>query len=153
MTPVTTERAAVRDARELLALNQQQLDELFANSQPGPIPVGKGQGIAMVANGTFFGTVARKLIAWFVWKGKFFRPETKDLKNRLTPFGILGIRAKVYVDKSWKSPGDAIILDYSKTSFVASFIRDEIRVVGPGIYLGKVFMGKKHVFDFSVSFQ
>ena len=153
MTPVTTERAAVRDARELLALNQQQLDELFANSQPGPIPAGKGQGIAMIANGTFFGTVARKLIAWFVWKGKFFRPETKDLKNRLTPFGILGIRASVYVDKSWKSPGDAIILDYSKTSFVASFIRDEIRVVGPGVYLGKVFMGKKHVFDFSVSFK
>ena len=152
MTPVTTERA-ITDARQLLALNQKQLDDLFAASLPGPIPSGKGQGIAMIANGTLFGTISRKLINWFIWKGKFFRPETKDLKNRLTPFGILGIRAKVYVDKSWKAPGDAIILDYSKTSIVASFIRDEIRSVGPGVYLGKVFMGKKHVFDFSVSFK
>jgi hypothetical protein len=152
MTPVTTERA-IQDARELLALNQKQLDDLFAASQPGPIPSGKGEGIAMIANGTLFGTISRKLITWFIWKGKFFRPETKDLKNRLTPFGILGIRAKVYVDKSWKAPGNAIILDYSRTSIVASFIRDEIRSVGPGIYLGKVFMGKKHVFDFSVSFK
>ena len=115
MTTITTEQAAIRDARELLALNQQQLDDLFAASKPGPIPAGKGKGIAMIGNGTVLGSIARQLIGWLVWKGKLFRPQTKDLKNRLTPFGIPGIRAKVYIDKSWKSPGDAIILDYSST--------------------------------------
>jgi hypothetical protein len=153
MSPITTDRAAIRDARELLQLNQKQLDELFAASVPGPIPTGKSEGIAMIANGTILGSVARHLIRWLVWQGKVFRPETRDLKNRLSPFGILGIRANVYVDKSWKSPGDAIILDYSKSSVVCSFVRDEIRQVGPGIYLGKVFAGKKHLFDFSVSFR
>jgi hypothetical protein len=153
MAPITHERAAITDQHALLELDQRALDELFAASPAGKIPVGKGRGIAMIANGTVFGTICRYLISWFIWKGKLFRPQTSDLKNRLTPFGIPGIRAKVYVDNSWKSPGPAIILDYSKTSIVASFIRDEIREVGPGIYLGKVFMGKKHVFDFSLSFR
>src|SRR5215208_4215537 len=146
MAPLTTERAAIRDARELLQLRQPALDTLFADSPVGKIPRGKGSGVAMISNRTFLGTLCRVLIGWFVWKGKVFRPATADLKNRLTPFGIPGIRADVYIDKSWKTGSDAIILDYSKTSFVARFIRDEIREVGPGIYLGKVFMGSKHVF-------
>jgi hypothetical protein len=153
MTPITTDRAAIHDARELLKLDQRQLDELFAASPVGDIPVGRGEGIAMIANGTAFGTVCRTLISALIWKGKLFRPATSDLKNRLTPFGIPGIRARVYVDKSWKTGSDAIILDYSKSSIVARFVRDEIREIGPGIYLGKVFLGRKHVFDFSLTFR
>lgn len=152
MTPITREPVAIRNAPALLALTQRQLDELFEAAPVGSIPVGAGDGTALVAPQTLFGAIARHLIRLFVWKGKVFRPETSDLKNRLTPFGIPGIRAKVYVDRSWKAEGDAIILDYSRTSFVARFIRDEMREVGPGVYLGKVFMGRKHVLDFSLSF-
>lgn len=153
MTPITTERTAITDARELLKLDRRQLDELFAASPVGTIPVGRGDGIAMIANGTAFGTVCRTLIHALIWKGKMFRPATSDLKNRLTPFGIPGIRARVYVDTSWKTGSDAIILDYSKTSIVARFVRDEMREVGPGIYLGKVFLGRKHALDFSLTFR
>lgn len=152
MSTTTAERGNVSSASELLTLTQQQLDDLFAASPPGEIPVGRGAGLAIIAPRTFAGAVARRLITWVVWKGKLFRPATGDLKNRLSPFGIPGIRAKVYVAASWKTQGDAIILDYSKTSFVASFIRDEIRQVGPGLYLGKVFFGRRHVFDFCLTF-
>jgi hypothetical protein len=153
MSSTEIQATSFPDARALLQLDQQQLDDVFAAAPVGEIPRGKGAGIAMISNGTWIGSVLRVLIGLLIWKGKVFRSETGDLKNRLTPFGILGIRAKVYVDKSWKTAGDAIILDYSKTSFVASFIRDEIREVGPGIYLGKVFIGKKHMLDFSLSFR
>jgi hypothetical protein len=153
MTPVTTDRPVIHDATALLQLSRRELDELFAAAPVGKIPVGRGQGTAIIAPGTVFSTVARNLIRWFVWKGKVFRPGSSDLKNRLTPLGIPLIRAKVYVASSWKVPtGEAIILDYSKTSLVAFFIRDEIRQVGPGIYLGKVFIGKKHLLDFSLAF-
>ena len=35
------------------------------------------------------------------------------------------------------------MLDYSKTSLIAHWIRDEIREVSPGIYLGLVYLGQK----------
>jgi hypothetical protein len=36
---------------------------------------------------------------------------------------------------------------------VARAIRDEIREVSPGIYLGLVFLGGKHVLDFALDFS
>jgi hypothetical protein len=152
MAPHTVERGATTDARQLLQLRQHELDELFAASPVGSIPAGLGEGIAMIANRTALGAFLRA-IAPFLWKGKTFRPESSDLMNRILPWGMLAIRAQVYIDRSWKADGDAIILDYSKTSIFARYIRDEIREVGPGIYLGKVFIGRKHVFDFSLTFR
>lgn len=152
MSTTTVEHGTVRSSSALLSMTQQQLDDLFAASPAGTIPTGRGAGLAIIAPRTFLGAAARHLIRWLIWKGKLFRPATGDLKNRLSPLGIPGIRAKVYVAASWKAPGEAIILDYSKTSFVARFIRDEIRQVGPGLYLGKVFFGRRHVFDFCLTF-
>jgi hypothetical protein len=89
-------------------------------------------------------TIAR----WFWWKGKVFAPATKDLKNLILPIGVPLIRAKVYQDESWFSPGPAIIIDYKKTSLVARAIRDEIREASPGVYVGQVFWGKKRIAHF-----
>jgi len=44
------------------------------------------------------------------------------------------------------------VLDYSKTSLVARQIRDEIREVAPGVFLGVVFWGHHHVVDFALDF-
>ena len=44
------------------------------------------------------------------------------------------------------------MLDYSKTSLVAKWIRDEIREVSPGIYLGIVYWGKKKLIHFALKF-
>jgi hypothetical protein len=35
---------------------------------------------------------------------------------------------------------------------VAHWIRDEIREVAPRVYLGKVYLGKKRLIDFSLEF-
>jgi hypothetical protein len=37
---------------------------------------------------------------------------------------------------------ECIVLDYSETSLVAHWVRDEIREVALHIYLGKVYLGK-----------
>ncbi|HSR41814.1 MAG TPA: hypothetical protein VLL48_06575, partial [Longimicrobiales bacterium] len=58
----------------------------------------------------------------------------------------------VYMDESWFADGPAIILDYSKSSLVARKIRDEIREVGPGVYLGQVYWGRKRLILFSLEF-
>lgn len=44
------------------------------------------------------------------------------------------------------------MLDYSKTSRVAHWIRDEIREVGPGVYLGLVYWSRARILHFALTF-
>ena len=44
------------------------------------------------------------------------------------------------------------MLDYAKTSVVAHCIRDEIRLISPAFYLGKVHWGKERLIDFCLKF-
>jgi hypothetical protein len=137
---------------DLATMSRNELDDLFRTSTPGPIPAGRSRGTAMLAPGSAVDTVLRGLIRALVWKGKVFRPQTEDLKNLLSPAGIPGIRARVYQDKSWFDNAPAIILDYSKTSIVARMIRDEIRQVAPGVYLGQIFVFRWRVGLFMLEF-
>ena len=59
--------------------------------------------------------------------------------------------AKVYYGPSWMDQRDTIIIDYSKTSFLFRAVRDEIREVEPGVFLGKVWLGRTRVLDFALS--
>src|SRR5271166_4223536 len=63
------------------------------------------------------------------------------------------IVARVYKDASWLDGKECIVLDYSETSMVAHWIRDEIRLIQPpGLYLGKVYWDKARLIDFSLQF-
>jgi hypothetical protein len=138
---------------QLLKMSSEQLDELFKQSAPGEIPDGEGAGTAVFFPGTWWA----KCLAWLTrclwWQGKIFSAGNGSLRNRITPFGLSAIKAKVYKAPSWLDQQEAIVLDYSKTSLVARKIRDEIREVAPGLYLGKVWWGRKRLIDFIVSFQ
>lgn len=129
-----------------------ELDDIFRGSPAGPIPTGRSDGTAILFPGSGIDAVLRVLIRALIWKGKVFRPESRDLKNRLTPFDVPLIRAEVYEGDSWFSAGPAIILDYSRSSLVARWIRDEIREVEPGLYLGQVFWGHRRIALFSLQF-
>ena len=100
-----------------------------------------------------------RFFAWFarifLWQGKIFDPVGHCLRNRITVFSLIAIKAEVKPSQSWLDGRDCILIDYSKTSLVASFIRDEIRLVAPGLYLGQVYVGKNKtpVLKFSISFQ
>lgn len=139
-------------ATDLRSRTKAELDEIFRDAEPGPIPRGVSRGTAIIAPGSPLDGLLAAVVRLFWWKGKIFRPGTRDLKNRISPFGIPLIRAEVYQDGSWFDDGDAIILDYSKSSLVARKIRDEIRQVGPGVYLGQVFWGKKRLILFMLEF-
>ncbi|MEO6593628.1 MAG: hypothetical protein ABIP94_02620 [Planctomycetota bacterium] len=54
---------------------------------------------------------------------------------------------KVDETESWIDKRPCIVLDYSKTSFLARKIRDEIRLVRPGLYLDKVWWGRTRLLD------
>ncbi len=139
-------------ATEIRRMPRAEQDRLFHASPAGPIPVGQADGTAIILPGSWLDRVLGALIRTFWWKGKIFRPESGDLKNRLGPIGIPAVRAEVYVGDSWFAGSPAIILDYSKTSFVARLVRDEMREVAPGVYLGVVYLGGRRVAGFMLEF-
>jgi hypothetical protein len=137
---------------QLFAMSQKELDDLFTNSPPGEIPNGEAQGTAIIAPGTTYSLEIATVINHFGWQGKNFDAASCTLKNRITAFGINAIVAKIYKSPSWLDGKECIVLDYSQTSLVANYIRDEIRQIGPGMYLGKVYWDKKRLIDFALQF-
>jgi hypothetical protein len=138
-----------------LSKSREELDEIYRNAEPGNIPEGDTCGTAILA-GSPFSKIAAAFARIFAWQGKVFDLFSSDrqsgiLVNKITPFSLNIIVAKVYRGKSWLDGKDTIVIDYSKTSFVAKAIRDEIREVEHGVYLGKVWWGKKRVLDFALT--
>lgn len=133
-------------------MSQSQLDELFQANEAGPIPSGEAKGTAIIAPGTSFTKEIAHFISHFAWQGKNFDAARGVLSNRILPFGINAIIAEVYKDKSWLDGKECIVLDYSKTSLLAHWIRDEIRQIAPNFYLGKVYWDKSRLIDFCLDF-
>src|SRR5215813_10011706 len=140
------------DVQQLLAMSQAQLDDLFMKSPAGPIPDGSAKGTAIIAPGTVFTKEIAEAINLFAWQGKTFDSKRGVLTNKISVIGFSAIIAEVYKGESWLDHKECIVLDYSKTSLVAHYIRDEIREIGPKFYLGKVYWAKKRLIDFCLEF-
>ena len=140
------------DVDQLLTMSQAQLDALFTASPAGEIPNGEAEGTAIVAPGTTYSPTIARFISNFAWQGKVFDTEKGVLRNKILPLGLNAIIAKVYKGESWLDGKECIVLDYSDTSLLAQWIRDEIREISPGVYLGKVYWGKQRLIDFALRF-
>jgi hypothetical protein len=139
-------------AQQLLTMTQVQLDDLFGASPPGDIPNGAANGTAIIAPGTAYSADIAEVINLFGWKGKVFDGPKGLLKNRILAFGVEAIVARVYPGPSWLDGNPCIVLDYSETSIVAQWIRDEIRLISPNFYLGKVYWSGRQLIDFCLQF-
>ncbi|MGI9304571.1 MAG: hypothetical protein ACR2RB_17980 [Gammaproteobacteria bacterium] len=143
--------------KKWLDLSREELDEIYKQASPGRIPNGDTRGTAIVA-GSMLARIFARFARLFAWQGKvfdMFAPENDKgiLINKITAFSLTFIVAKVYRDKSWMDGEDTIVIDYSRTSFFAKRIRDEIREVEPGVYLGKVWWNKTRILDFALSYK
>ncbi len=138
-----------------LEMDREELDAVYRSVTAGTIPEGDTRGTAIVA-GSFFARWYARFARLFAWQGKVFDLFAADgqsgiLVNKVTPFSLTFIVAKVYRDASWLDGRETIVIDYSRTSFFARRIRDEIREVEPGVYLGKVWWGKTRILDFALT--
>lgn len=139
---------------EWLAMDRAQLDQIYMDSPAGAIPSGDTRGTAIVA-GSLLARWYARFARLFAWQGKvfdLFPPDQQNgiLINKISALSVTFIVAKVYKDASWMDGKETIVIDYSKTSFFAQKIRDEIREVEPGVYLGKVWWGKTRILDFAL---
>jgi hypothetical protein len=137
---------------DLVKMSQAELDDLYQNSPVGAVPDGDSQGTALILPGSILSRMLLPLIKLLAWQGKVFNREQQVLLNKILPFRIRLIKAAVYRGESWIDGGEATILDYSKTSFVAQKVRDEIREVAPNLYLGQAYWGKTRVLNFILEF-
>jgi hypothetical protein len=141
-------------ATDLTALPGSKLDELFCAAPAGDIPTGIGRGQALIAAGSFACGPLVGFVRLLAWRGKVFDDNGGTLLNLIGPFGNRAINAEVYAGVSRLDGRPCIVLDYSKTSRVAGWVRDEIREVAPGVYLGVVFVRSRRApLRFSLQFD
>ncbi|MEU6808176.1 hypothetical protein ABZ920_04005 [Streptomyces sp. NPDC046831] len=130
---------------ELLSFDDERLEELFRKSPAGEIPRGPMEGTAIFPG---VGPAGARLLAGLVhsigWRGKVFSPDGY-LSNRLAPLDILSIVAMVEPGPSRLDDQECIVIDYSNTSKVFGGVRDEIRQVGPHLYLGLIWLSGRKI--------
>ncbi|MFB7213530.1 hypothetical protein [Streptomyces sp. NPDC056255] len=125
---------------ELLKTDDQQLDELFRKSPAGEIPRGPMEGLAVFPQaGPAGARVLAGLVRLTAWRGKVFSADGY-LSNRLSPMDILSIVAMVGFGPSRLDDQECVVIDYSHTSRVFGGVRDELRQVGPHLYLGLIWL-------------
>lgn len=129
----------------LLQKDGHALEEMFMAAKAGDIPVGRTDGRAHLVPGTLENESLSRLIYLFAWRGKTFDLDGTMLSNRVTALDLSAIRAKVYRGPSWLDREDCVVLDYSRTSFVASAVRDELREIAPGVHLGLIWLFGRRV--------
>jgi hypothetical protein len=129
-----------------------ELIDLYASSPAGPIPDGPARGLALVAPGTVLNAPFATWTNLVGWQGKTFDAVHGRLLNRITPFRVNAIAAQVYVAPSRLDERPCIVLDYSKTSTIARFVRDEIRSIAPQRYLGFAYVGGFRTIAFALDF-
>lgn len=141
------------DPSSLVGQTAGELADLFGTGTAGAVPDGRGRGTVLLGTGGRAARVAAALCYALAWRGKVVNARAGRLKNLVTPLGIRAIEAAVYKQDSWYDGATCIVLDYSRTSLLARKVRDEIREVAPGVFLGLVFWGRRHVLDFALDFR
>jgi hypothetical protein len=141
------------EVKQLFEKSFDDIDALFKSLESGPIPDGPAEGTAIIAPGSSFSDELAQLVSLFAWQGKVFDAKRGVLRNKILPFGLNAIVATVYKGPSWIDQKECIVMDYSDTSLVAKWVRDEIRMISPGFYLGKVYWDKKPLMHFALKFS
>ena len=120
----------------ILQMTRPELDGLFAQGTAVAIPSGKVRGTPITAPGTSLGP-ARSKASRIFWQGKVVDAEHATAVNRFV--GIKIVRGDLQWGASWMDGQPALLLNYESTSLVYARYRDEIRQIGPGLYLGRMY--------------
>jgi hypothetical protein len=124
--------------KELVRADRATLDALYAGGTVGAIPTGYLPGRAIVKPGSPVTGPASRVVH-VLWQGKILHGDG-TAHNRV--FGVRAVPMTVYVGESWRDGRPAIIIDYADTSRVFGKVRDEMREIAPGLYLGLTYVRK-----------
>jgi hypothetical protein len=112
-----------------------ELDALFAAGQCVPIPSGFERGQVLLLSDYYRFPRATICLSNTVWKGKHFSDDGHFI-NQFVGFRALG--SFVATEASWYDGLPCVVLQYPPgTPFFAN-MRDEVRCVGPNVFLSRV---------------
>jgi hypothetical protein len=110
-----------------------ELEQLYRQATRGNFPCGYTRGRAIYCPDKKI-SGSRSAVSRLLWKGKHFCDDGTMINQWL---GVRAVRARVYEGESWLDGCPSIIMDYDGMSRVVwSHVRDEVREVAPGLYLG-----------------
>jgi hypothetical protein len=122
----------VRGTADLVRMSEPELEALYRGADVGVIPAGSTRGRAIYHPGTRV-TVSASRAIHVLWKGKVFRDDGIMI-NRT--FAGRHVTAQIYLGESWLDGRPSVVLDYADTSKLFRDVRDEMRQICPGLYLG-----------------
>lgn len=122
------------DLDTLQSMTAGKLDELFAQSPAGPLPDGPTDGTILLDAPNHLAYSIARILRRYVWRGKTFNAEKGLLYNRFPTLNA--ISADVSIGPSVRDQAPCIVLDYRRDAIVRDHVRDELRQVAPGLYLG-----------------
>ena len=189
----------------LAALDQEQIDQVYARLTAGPIPDGPFDGKVLLPRGSSGQFRAAEIVGGFagmalhlkglkletigetLWKGKVFYRDEGVLRNRIEDLGALKklglvegepqkltangkqtwllFPAKLYCGQSLlDARRESVIIDYFFTDEIKGYqehpdflagrrglrVRDEIRMVRPGFYLGRAYLDRVFALNFTL---
>lgn len=203
--PLTMEERSRIRPENIAALDQEQIDQIYARLTAGPIPDGAYDGQVLLprgASGRFrvaeiaggFAEYALHLkglkvetLGETLWKGKVFYRDERVLRNRIEDYSMLKqaglvegeprkatvngkdtwllFPAKLYCGQSLlDSRRESVIIDYFFSDEISGYqekpdylagrrglrVRDEIRMVRPGFYLGRAYLDRIFLLNFTL---
>ena len=203
--PLTDEQRQALTPENLTTFNQDELDQIYARLDGGPIPDGPYMGTMIFAEGGGPKKLAKRLgaiaegvvdvklaqldfLGEALWKGKVFYNSERLLRNQIDHEGVIRrlfdvpdgamikqeiagrevallFPAALYCGDSLLDPRrDSVIIDYAETDTLPGYIpevdylagkdklrvRDEIRMIRPGLYLGRAYLREKFALTFTL---
>jgi hypothetical protein len=112
-----------------------ELDRVFEQATPGEIPVGYARGRVLLMTDARLPRV-RACLTSSVWKGKTF-DEGGTFINQFP--GFQALRGAAEPGVSWHDSKPCLVLEYPSDTPVFGNTRDELRQVGPGLYLARLY--------------
>lgn len=122
---------------QLVRMSRCELESLYRSADIGPEPGGFAPARAIFDPGSRK-TVPMSWATHVLWKGKEF-PGNATMINHLA-FGLKAVKARVFLGESWLDGRPAWVFDYCGTSRLFGNVRDEVREVSPGVYLGLTYL-------------
>ena len=113
------------------------LEALYSGGAVNLPPPGFAPGRAIPDPGSRK-TVRKSRTIGLLWKGKVF--SDGQMINRLAG-GREAVTARVYVGESWLDGKPSLILDYAGSKRFGD-VRDEMREVSPGVFVGLTYVRK-----------
>jgi hypothetical protein len=133
------EHPAPQSLKDLSRLGWDELECLYRAAPPGPVPEGYTRGLALYDRDRPLAR-PRAGVSRVLWHGKHFDPCAGMMVNQW--LGFRAVHARVCYGPSWLDGGPSVVMDYRGTARVWGNVRDEVREVTPGLYLGIMFRDK-----------